>query len=79
MAKLEPEFLFLAKEFFHSIRLLTLKRDEARIFKKKERKKERRDNATEGMNLGKTLDLFTEDRNNSDKIRVCPNDSQIAK
>ena len=42
MAKLEPEFLFLAKEFFHSIRLLTLKRDEARIFKKKkkERKKE---------------------------------------
>ena len=31
------------------------------------------------MKLGKTLDLFTEDRNNSDEIRVCPNDSQIAK
>lgn len=77
MAKLEPEFLFLSKEFFHSFRLLTLKRDEARIFKKIN--KEIRDNATEGMNLGKTLDLFTEDRNNSDELRVCPNDSQIAK
>lgn len=80
MEKLEPEFPFLSKDFFHGIRLLTLKRDEARIFfKKKKRKKERWDNATEGMKLGKTLDLFTEDRNHSDEITVCPNDSQIAK
>lgn len=78
MEKLEQEFPFLSKDFFHSIRLFTLKREEARIFKKK-KKKERWDNAIEGMKLGKTLDLFTEDRNNSNEIRVCPNDSQIAK